>query len=61
MIKHLFQNGISFHVPSQTIEDIFLAELEADNDEITVRILQIEIGKQVYLTIINEINSQLKF
>jgi len=60
MTKSLFEDWISFHVPSQTIEDIFFAELEADNDELAVRRLQIEIGKQVYLTIINEINSQLK-
>jgi len=61
MIKSLFEDWTSFNVTAKLVEDIFLAELEADNDEITVRILQIEIGKQVYLTIINEINSQLKF
>ena len=61
MIKSLFEEWISFHVPQQTVEDVFFAELEADNDELAVRRLKLEIGKKVYDAIMNEINSKLTF
>lgn len=38
-----------------------IGELEADNDELAVRRLKLEIGKKVYDTIMNEINSHLTF
>lgn len=61
MIKSLFENWINFNIPAQTVEDVLFAELEADNDELAVRRLKLEIGKKVYDAIMNEINLHLTF